>query len=95
MRCAKNECDNTELTTKTATLRARSRVHVVLRVRQIIGWLLLAFVPLPRDNLRQSNVGISLKQRSVMVLARGNHILQARQDLSTRIRQLQTFCEKD
>ena len=32
MRCARDECDNTELTTKTATLRARSRVHVVLRV---------------------------------------------------------------
>ena len=32
MRCARNECDNTELTTKTATLRARSRVHVVLCV---------------------------------------------------------------
>ena len=30
--CASNECDNTELTTKTATLRAHSRVHVVLRV---------------------------------------------------------------
>ena len=32
MRCARDECDNTELTTKNATLRARSRVHVVLRV---------------------------------------------------------------
>ena len=32
MRCARDECGNTELTTKTATLRARSRVHVVLRV---------------------------------------------------------------
>ena len=32
MRCARDECDNTELTMKTATLRARSRVHVVLRV---------------------------------------------------------------
>ena len=32
MRCARDECDDTELTTKTATLRARSRVHVVLRV---------------------------------------------------------------
>ena len=32
MRCARDECDNTELTTKTATQRARSRVHVVLRV---------------------------------------------------------------
>ena len=32
MRCAIDECDNTELTTKNATLRARSRVHVVLRV---------------------------------------------------------------
>ena len=32
MRCARDECDNTELTTKTATLLARSRVHVVLRV---------------------------------------------------------------
>ena len=31
MRCARDECDSTELTTKTATLRARSRVHVVLR----------------------------------------------------------------
>ena len=32
MRCARDECDNTELTTKNATLRASSRVHVVLRV---------------------------------------------------------------
>ena len=32
MRCARDECDNTELTTKNATLRARSRVHVALRV---------------------------------------------------------------
>ena len=32
VRCARVECDNTELTTKTATLRVRSRVHVVLRV---------------------------------------------------------------
>ena len=32
MRCARDECDNTELTTRTATLRGRSRVHVVLRV---------------------------------------------------------------
>ena len=32
VRCARNECDNTELTTKTAKLRARSRAHVVLRV---------------------------------------------------------------
>ena len=32
MRCARDECDNTELTTMTATLRAGSRVHVVLRV---------------------------------------------------------------
>ena len=32
VRCARNECDNTELTTKTTTLRARSRVHVVHRV---------------------------------------------------------------
>ena len=32
MRCARDECDNTELTTKTATLRARSHVQVVLRV---------------------------------------------------------------
>ena len=30
--CARNEWDNTELTTKTSTPRARSRVHVVLRV---------------------------------------------------------------
>ena len=35
MRCARDECDNTELTTKTATLRARSRVHVVLRVHSL------------------------------------------------------------
>ena len=35
MRCARDECDNTELTTKTATLRARSRVHVVLRVDSV------------------------------------------------------------
>ena len=32
VRCARDECDNTELTTKNATLRTRSRVHVVLRV---------------------------------------------------------------
>ena len=32
VRCARDECANTELTTKTATPRARSRVHVVLRV---------------------------------------------------------------
>ena len=32
MRCARDECNNAELTTKTATLRACSRVHVVLRV---------------------------------------------------------------
>ena len=31
MRCARDEYDNTELTTKTATQPARSRVHVVLR----------------------------------------------------------------
>ena len=35
MRCARDECDNTELTTKSATLRARSRVHVVLRVDSV------------------------------------------------------------
>ena len=32
MRCARDECDNTEVTTKSATLRTRSRVHDVLRV---------------------------------------------------------------
>ena len=32
MRCAEDECDHTELTTKTATLRTRSRAHVVFRV---------------------------------------------------------------
>ena len=32
VRCARAECDNAELTTKNATPRARSRVHVVLRV---------------------------------------------------------------
>ena len=31
MRSERDKCDNTELTTNTATLRARSRVHVVLR----------------------------------------------------------------
>ena len=31
VRSERDECDNTELTTNTATLRARSRVHVVLR----------------------------------------------------------------
>ena len=32
MRCARDECDNAELTTKNATLRARSRVDVVFGV---------------------------------------------------------------
>ena len=35
VRCAKDECDNTELTTKTAILHVRSRVHVVLRVESL------------------------------------------------------------
>ena len=34
--CARDECDNTELTTKTATLRARSRVHVTVEFHVVL-----------------------------------------------------------
>ena len=34
--CARDECDNTELTTKTATLRARLRVHVTVEFHVVL-----------------------------------------------------------
>ena len=55
MRCARNECDNTELTTKTATLRARSRVHVVLRVASLdLGFHVV--IGVGRLNVQQEGV---------------------------------------